>query len=332
MAKKPKKRIRKKKSRDRNEAEGRIAELERLLGEAASATEQLQRELQQATERLSEAEEQSDYSQRRAEMAEEFAESAEERVQEALGLLDHTIARAETAEQFAEECADSAGESMVLRMQYEELKSKYLDSKSELESARTSLSLVEEAAEEAEERAYYVEKELAEAEQLARELAGGQKLPRCPGTFDKYLLSGALEIAVKQAKRHKRRVALLNFRVLRVKESEGLEPLLAKRLAKVVRDSDLLAKIAPYTFGVLLAEVEPKEHVRQIVKAIARRAESVFQKPLEYKGERFFPAVAIGISVFPTDSNSSKDLMRYAEIALSEAVHKQAPGVHYYKK
>lgn len=152
------------------------------------------------------------------------------------------------------------------------------------------------------------------------------------GPSDRASLLRSLDLAVKQGTRHKRRVTLLAIGLHRVKQLEGLRPLITARLLKVVRDSDLLGYLGEQTFGVLICEHTDQENIKEIIRTVAHRFETVFKNPIDYKGERFHAEIAIGVSIFPYDAATGRQVLRNAETALSEALEIGKIGLNYYKE
>lgn len=311
----------------------RIAELEAQLAESRRAVEKSEETLQAAATMLFEAEEMIDYSLKRAEMAEEFAEHSQRELEETTSQLTRAQEQVERAVQRADSLAAESQDTNELRAQSDLMKQKLLATRNELQGARSTVLRFKQAAEEAEGRVDFVEIKLREAEQRARELAGEDAIASSlqRGVFDKFMLSGALEVAVRQAKRHRRRVALLNLRLVKVEESEALEPLIVRRLAKVVRHSDLFAQTGLCVFALMIEEQNPGENARRIAESLASRAASAFKQPLLFEGDRYFADLAIGIGVYPADGDTALDLWHSAEGALSEAMEAQSPGLHYHK-
>lgn len=151
------------------------------------------------------------------------------------------------------------------------------------------------------------------------------------GPVDRASLLRSLDLTVKQGTRHKRRVTLMALGLHRVKNLESVRSLVTARLMKVVRDSDLLGYLGDQTFGILICEHTDQENIKEIIRTVASRLESVFKDPIEHKGERFHSEMAIGVSIFPYDAATGRQVLRNAETALSEALEIGKLGLNYYK-
>lgn len=152
------------------------------------------------------------------------------------------------------------------------------------------------------------------------------------GPVDRASLLRSLDLAVKQGVRHKRRVTLLAISLHRVRNFSAIRSLITQRLLKVVRDSDLLGYLGEESFGVLICEHTDEENIKNIIRTVAHRLETVFKDPLEHKGDLFHAEIAIGVSVFPYDAATGRQVLRNAETALSEALEIGKIGLNYYKE
>lgn len=152
------------------------------------------------------------------------------------------------------------------------------------------------------------------------------------GPVDRASLLRSLDLAVKQGIRHKRRVTLMAIGLHRVKGFDAVRSLITARLLKVVRDSDLLGYLGHESFGVLICEHTDEENIKEIIRTVAYRMETVFKDPLEHKGTLFHAEMAIGVSVFPYDAATGRQVLRNAETALSEALEIGKIGLNYFKE
>lgn len=287
----------------------------------------------------------------------EELERANQRTQEALAARDHseaklaeledilefTTERADSAEIFALETADTAGSAQLLSMQCHDLEVELQRARQEAEAARRILREYESLAEDAEERAYQAEHDLWLAEQRFNEAgaaraAAGASAEAGPlqnvveGLVERQMLAITLDLAVKQGARHRRKVALLSVGHIGSWDVKTMQPVLAKRLAKIVRDSDMLGRLDDETFGILVSEQTDLEEIRFIAHCIGRRAESVFAGPVVIRGTPHYLRVAIGVSIFPDDAPTASLVMAHSETALSEARLISQVGLNFYSE
>jgi hypothetical protein len=287
---------------------------------------ELQQELAQANQRTAEALLERDHS--------------EAKLAELEDILEFHTERADQAENFANEQADSANAAQLLSMQNRDLERELGRARQEAEAARRILGEYESLAEDAEERAYQAEHDLWLAEQRfneaggarARAAADGPLQDVVQGLVERDVLAITLDLAVKQGARHRRKVALLSVGHIGAWDVKTMQPILAKRLAKIVRDSDMLGRLDDETFGILVSEQTELEDIRFIAHCIGRRADSVFAGPIVIKGHPHHMRVAIGVSIFPDDAPTATLVLAHAETALSEARLLSQSGLSFYSE
>lgn len=244
---------------------------------------------------------------KRAADAENQLRELEDRLCEMEGLLEFSEQRAEVAESFAQEHADSQNQLSVVRLDYEELQHELRALQDQLSSTESLRADFEDLAEDAEVRAYQSECALYEAEQRAQEAESKvEKLEKqlCVspvGMADRELFLNLLEVGLRQAHRYNRKVAVMGFGLLTKHDMAPLSPLVAMRLKKVVRDSDILGQLDEETFGIILAEHTFDEDVMAMTDAVSRRAQQLFERPLILRGEKIFAETSFGVSIFPDD-------------------------------
>jgi chromosome segregation ATPase len=278
--------------------------------------------------------------QRRIQEALAAREHSEAKLAELEDILEFTTERADSAEVFAMEAADSAGSAQILSMQCRDLEIELERARNEAESARRILREYESLAEDAEERAYQAEHDLWLAEQRLRESQSpllqtnleGPLQDVVEGLVERQVLAISLDLAVKQGARHRRKVALLSVGHIGAWDVKAMQPVLAKRLGKIVRDSDMLGRLDDETFGILVSEQTELEEIRFIAHCIGRRAESVFSGPVVIKGHPHYLKVAIGVSIFPDDAPTASLVMAHSETALSEARITSQVGLSFYRE
>ncbi len=332
------------------QADPRVQELEEQLAQANARAEAAMAARDHSEAKLAELEDILEFT---AERADSVEYSMDERTAEVQAALDHseaklaeledilefTAERADSAEFFADDVADSAQLLQRLTLQCHDLEAELVTARDEAETARRILHEFEGLAEDAEERAYRAEHDLWLAEQRFHE-ATSQRLAVSgeagplndvlKGLVERQMLGITLDLAVKQGARHRRKVALLSVGHIGAWDVAALQPVIAQRLSKIVRDSDMLGRLDDETFGILVSEQTDIEEIRFIATCIGRRAESVFAGPVVVKGHPHYLRVAIGVSIFPDDAPTGSIVMAHSETALSEARLISKVGLNFY--
>lgn len=212
----------------------------------------------------------------------------------------------------------------LLRHHSSEVEKELLRAREELEEARASLDLYE--------RAEEAERKLDEALEQAHQLSGPAPDLECERLVSREMLVVAADLAVKQASRHDRQVAVIAFEPSVKSEDSTLHALVGKRLATVIRDSDLFARLSSRSYGVLISEQTAQEEMSSILDLVAGRLTRVLNEPTLYRGQPLLAGVALGVSIAPWDAKSGEELVVHSEIALGEATDDGLPGLHFFKE
>jgi diguanylate cyclase (GGDEF)-like protein len=104
----------------------------------------------------------------------------------------------------------------------------------------------------------------------------------------------------------------------------------AERLTGAVRETDVVARHAGDEFLVLLADLDPEPPEGMpdpLVQAtlVAERIHQSLERPFRLVAGRTSVSASIGISRFPLDADSAKDLMNRADAAMYQS-KKRAPA------
>ncbi|MBM7618468.1 diguanylate cyclase (GGDEF)-like protein/PAS domain S-box-containing protein [Bacillus tianshenii] len=135
------------------------------------------------------------------------------------------------------------------------------------------------------------------------------------------LLERSLESAIDDAIKNNGKLALLfmdcdNFKQINDTYGHDLGDMvlveLSKRLSKCVRSEDTVARLGGDEFVILIKHVENIEHVNNM----AERIQTFLQKPYWIEGKQIKATTSIGISIFPENGTTIKQLFRRADQAL----------------
>jgi diguanylate cyclase (GGDEF)-like protein/PAS domain S-box-containing protein len=157
------------------------------------------------------------------------------------------------------------------------------------------------------------------------------------GLANRNLLGDRMAQAMAHARRHGGMLALLFLDLDRFKginDSFGHElgDLLllevARRLKKVVREGDTVARQGGDEFIILLTDVMGPEDVI----AVARKIFEAFSIPVFVRGHELFAAASIGITMFPEDGDDMQTLLRNADTAMYRAKEERGSTFQFYSR
>lgn len=135
------------------------------------------------------------------------------------------------------------------------------------------------------------------------------------------LLEQSLDKAIASASKNNGKLALLfldcdNFKQINDTHGHDMGDLLlvelAQRLTTCVRSEDTVARLGGDEFVVLIKRVENNEHITRV----ADRIQTTLQQPYIIEGELIEATSSIGISVYPDNGTTIKQLFRKADQAL----------------
>lgn len=141
------------------------------------------------------------------------------------------------------------------------------------------------------------------------------------GLPNRVTFSDRLEMALSQARRQNRKLAVLFVDLDRFKEvndqyghkvGDQLLQAVARRLQGGVRESDTAARFAGDEFVVLLDPVHDREEALAVAEKLLQR----FREPLKLEEVSLPIQVSIGISLFPEHGHSAQALLEAADGAM----------------
>lgn len=141
------------------------------------------------------------------------------------------------------------------------------------------------------------------------------------GLPNRRLFEDRLEMALKQAERHGKKVGLLlidgqNFK--RINDTYGHEvgdeviKRMARRLEHAVRQTDTVARLGGDEFGIVLPDLEDDDAATEVAHRIIQQ----FQLPCEINNQLLSFNVDIGLAVYPDHTKDQKELIRLADEAM----------------
>ena len=157
------------------------------------------------------------------------------------------------------------------------------------------------------------------------------------GLPNRTLFYDRVEQAIQKAKRSKKKFVVLFIDLDRFKEVNdsfghdiGDELLLevSRRLRTSLREEDTLARLGGDEFTVLLENIEKLSDVTHI----AQKLIDVLRKPFEVEGRTFYLTCSIGISIYPDDGVTTKDLLKFADNAMYKAKEEGRDNFRFYTK
>jgi diguanylate cyclase (GGDEF)-like protein/PAS domain S-box-containing protein len=160
-----------------------------------------------------------------------------------------------------------------------------------------------------------------QAEEALRFVATHDALTDLP---NRVMFGQRLEHAIKQAKRHRRRLAVLfidldRFKVINDTLGHEVGDTLlrdvARRLLQGLRASDTVARLGGDEFVVLLEEVPAPKFVAGVAQKLIEGLSQAFA----LGGKEYHVTASIGVSTYPDDAQSAAELLKNADIAMYRA-------------
>ncbi|MDV7338727.1 EAL domain-containing protein [Terasakiella sp. A23] len=147
------------------------------------------------------------------------------------------------------------------------------------------------------------------------------------GLPNRVLFQDRLYTSLARSKRDKEHMAVLFVdldRFKQVNDSLGhrvgdlLLKEVSKRLQTSVREIDTVARLSGDEFTVILTDITSGEDIEIVASRIVKSVGA----PYFFEGHELFISASVGIAVYPTDGDSSADLLRNADVAMYHAKEK----------
>jgi len=144
------------------------------------------------------------------------------------------------------------------------------------------------------------------------------------GLFNRYSIENRLDQAIVQARRERRKLALLYIDLDRFKTindslghqvGDQLLIQVAQRLQASIRESDILARLGGDEFMVVVTNVDESIAAATVADKLLDRLGKFY----EIEGNELYSSPSIGISVFPEDGDDLETLMKSADTAMYHA-------------
>ena len=157
------------------------------------------------------------------------------------------------------------------------------------------------------------------------------------GFPNRTLFDDRLTLAIAQAKRNKKKLAVMLFDLDRFKEvndvmghrvGDQLLKVVSKRIEDLLRKSDTIARMGGDEFLLLLPEISQIEDATKI----ARKIIDSFKNPFKIDHQKIHITTSIGIVIYPEDGEDSETLIKNADIAMYQVKEKGRNNYQFYKK
>jgi len=138
------------------------------------------------------------------------------------------------------------------------------------------------------------------------------------GLPNRSLFLDRARIALIQAQRRKKKVAIMSLDIDKfsaVNETLGnnvgdkLLKAFAERLAKLLRQSDTVARVGGDEFALVLPDIDNVDHIA----IIAEKLVEAFRHQFIISGRRIIVTISIGVSVYPDDGKNIEILLNSAD-------------------
>jgi len=186
---------------------------------------------------------------------------------------------------------------------------------------------------------YYigVGKKLTKKEALLKQMEKMLKEDRLTGLLNAKAFEESLENLLSESKKkeHIGAVAIINpLSFKNINEAFGFQKgdkllnQIAKRLKNSVFDVDIIAKLESDRFGLILNDLKNEEASLIASSKIL----SELAKPYKIEQDVIVLSFNIGLSLFPKDAYSSKELIDKAQLALADAKNKGENQIGFFRK
>ena len=155
------------------------------------------------------------------------------------------------------------------------------------------------------------------------------------GLPNRMLFNERLHQGLTGARRRNRLVALMLLDLDRFKvvndtmgheAGDSLLREIAARLQSSIRDGDTVSRLGGDEFALVFADVGEIQHVAQL----AQKVLSQFAAPVSIGGHEVFIGASIGIALYPTDTEDTDSLLKFADSAMYHAKESGRNNYQFY--
>jgi len=172
---------------------------------------------------------------------------------------------------------------------------------------------------------------------LAAQLAHDSQHDALTGLPNRTLLLDRLQVELRRAARDGRALAVIHLNLdgfRRVNDTLGhavgdaVLREVARRLQEDVRPSDTVARLGGDEFVVLIPDVSGRPEAG----GVARRLQAALAQPIDVDGQPVNVRGSMGVAVSPPDSSLPANLLRQADLAMTQAKREGKNGVQFFQK
>jgi len=154
---------------------------------------------------------------------------------------------------------------------------------------------------------------------------------------NRILFNDRLEHGIERAKRNGKMLALFFIDLDHFKKindtlghhiGDKVLKIVTVRLKEEIREEDTLARLGGDEFTVIIEDVESMQGVQKL----AEKIQSVLTRPISVEGHTLYISGSIGISIYPQDDVSSRNLVKYADAAMYRAKEEGRNTYQFYSK
>jgi len=155
------------------------------------------------------------------------------------------------------------------------------------------------------------------------------------GLPNRVLLNDRLEQSIEKAKRNNFKFAVLfidldHFK--KINDSLGHDvgdemlKVITQRFKSVLREEDTIARLGGDEFTIIIEEVNQI----QDASLVATKLLEILAKPIKIKRNTLYVSSSIGISIYPDDGQSAKNILKFADSAMYKAKDEGRNNFQYY--